>query len=109
VPLAIALREWLRKQGRQSATTNYELDYSENRAKALLQLLNKSINKRVEFYQQEFNDALINHGIKVSERLFCLFEKVDVLGSVTKLKRNFTNLFNHLVALLRQDGGRKTI
>ena len=60
---------------------NYEFDYSEARTKALIQLLNKSIHERVEFYQQEINEAIIHHhhhGIKVQERLLCLFEKIDV-------------------------------
>ena len=58
---------------------NYRFDFSENRIKALIYLLNKSINERVEFYQQEINQAFAkhNHGIKIRERLFCLFEKVD--------------------------------
>ena len=59
---------------------NYQFDFSENRINALLHLLNKSIDERVMFYQEQINIAIINehhHGIKIQERLFCLFEKVD--------------------------------
>ena len=58
---------------------NYRFDFSENRITALIHLLNKSLPERTQFYQQQLQQSLLehHHGIKVHERLLCLFETVD--------------------------------
>jgi len=83
---------------------NYRFDYSENRIKALVHLLSKSVNERVEFYQQQINQAFAEHHhvIKVQERIFCLFEKVDSESQepatgfvVPKEDSHYAKMLNH--------------
>ena len=84
-------------------TDDYRFDFSENRITAMIHLLNKSIQERVQFYEQEKVKSILehHHGIKIQERLLCLFEKVDTANEpatafqVPKDDSKFSKMLQH--------------